>query len=566
MRSCLPPGRGLASRPRVCVNSTPVRLRPCPGGPSSLRGPAARLSIQGTTPAGPAPDARARSDDKAAAVRRKPVAAERGRIVHVSRTAACRRIKVFREVSPLRFGDEQAHSINGRVECFRTRSGSSPGVAVQRIAVDAGRAVEPCRNGGRVVRPARTSRTGVLRKTNRPVSPSMSTHILNRYLRRRTLVNALFDLTLVVLSVLAVVIALGDRPYRVAPLAATHVVLAGRLHARHQHRIGLLPSAARPHLRSVVPACSGRPAARSAAGLGHLQPDPDRHRRARRPQVRGHARRGCGDRQPRLRGAYRRFEQAEAPHPDLRRRARPHGWSAKRCEAPRREPRSSATWPGPNETRDQRRRIEAAACRHVTLVETAQALGVDEIVVALTERRKRQHADARSCSTASCRACGCPTPRPHFEKTLRPDQARLRERRLADLRRRLQPERLPHQRQARLRHRLHAAAARARAAGDAGHRAADRAREPRSGFLPPGARRARRQVRSRCSSSAACAPTPRRTASRAGPRPRTTASPASAASSARFRIDEMPQLLNVLKRRDEPGRPASGAAVLRRAS
>ena len=50
----------------------------------------------------------------------------------------------------------------------------------------------------------------------------MSRRLFDRYLQRRTLVHALFDLSLVVLSVLAVVIALSDKPYRVVPVAATH--------------------------------------------------------------------------------------------------------------------------------------------------------------------------------------------------------------------------------------------------------------------------------------------------------------------------------------------------------
>lgn len=50
----------------------------------------------------------------------------------------------------------------------------------------------------------------------------MSRRLFDRYLQRRTLVHALFDLSLVVLSVLAVVIALSDKPARVVPVAATH--------------------------------------------------------------------------------------------------------------------------------------------------------------------------------------------------------------------------------------------------------------------------------------------------------------------------------------------------------
>ena len=85
----------------------------------------------------------------------------------------------------------------------------------------------------------------------------------------------------------------------------------------------------------------------------------------------------------------------------------------------------------------------------------------------------------------------------------------------------------------------------------AGHaysrRSADRARERRPGHLPAGARRAPRADVLRCSSSAACARTPRRTARRSGRRsndPRVTRSDASCAAA---RIDELPQLINVLR-------------------
>jgi hypothetical protein len=50
----------------------------------------------------------------------------------------------------------------------------------------------------------------------------MLMRMFNRYVRKRTFAHVVFDLSLIVLSLLAVVIALIDKPYRIVPLAATH--------------------------------------------------------------------------------------------------------------------------------------------------------------------------------------------------------------------------------------------------------------------------------------------------------------------------------------------------------
>lgn len=50
----------------------------------------------------------------------------------------------------------------------------------------------------------------------------MLIRVFNRYLGRRTFVQVLFDLSLIILSLLVVVITLIDKPYPVMPVAATH--------------------------------------------------------------------------------------------------------------------------------------------------------------------------------------------------------------------------------------------------------------------------------------------------------------------------------------------------------
>ena len=75
----------------------------------------------------------------------------------------------------------------------------------------------------------------------------------------------------------------------------------------------------------------------------------------------------------------------------------------------------------------------------------------------------------------------------------------------------------------------------------------DQAREPRPRALPAGARRPATARPSTSPSSAACAPTPRKTASRAGPRANDDRVTRVGNVIRRLRIDELPQLFNVLK-------------------
>jgi sugar transferase (PEP-CTERM system associated) len=55
----------------------------------------------------------------------------------------------------------------------------------------------------------------------------MLTQVFNLYFRRRTFVQVLFDLSLIVLGLLVVAVTLVDKPYRIVSLAATHGISLG---------------------------------------------------------------------------------------------------------------------------------------------------------------------------------------------------------------------------------------------------------------------------------------------------------------------------------------------------
>ncbi len=242
----------------------------------------------------------------------------------------------------------------------------------------------------------------------------MSTHFLNRYLQRRTLVNALFDLTLVVLSVLAVVIALGDRPYRVAPMAATHgfslaacmlVINTASGFYRQDHDRTFVQSCLRATVALLL-------AVLLAWGIFSLIPTGTDEREALKFAAmigvaavtvnRGYAAHTGASSKP----THRILIFGAGPT------ARLVG-DALRTAAPRAHIVGYLAGPNETETSVAASKLLPAG---TSLVETAQALGVDEIVVALTERRKGSMPMRAllDCKLSGVRVSDAQT---HFEKS-----------------------------------------------------------------------------------------------------------------------------------------------------
>ena len=242
----------------------------------------------------------------------------------------------------------------------------------------------------------------------------MSMPSVNRYLRRHTFVHALFDLSLVVLSVLAVVVALGDKPYRVAPVAATHgfslaacmlVINTASGFYRQRHDRTLAQSLLRATVAllmalllaygifSLIPTgTGGRDALKFAAMLGVAAVTVNR----------GYAAHAATSNRVKYRilifGAGSTAQLVgEALHSAVP-RAEIVGYFA-----------------GPNESEPS-----VAASKllpdNLSLVETAQSLGVDEIVVALTERRQGSMPMRAllDCKLSGVRVSDAQT---HFEKS-----------------------------------------------------------------------------------------------------------------------------------------------------
>jgi sugar transferase (PEP-CTERM system associated) len=244
----------------------------------------------------------------------------------------------------------------------------------------------------------------------------MSRRLFDRYLQRRTLVHAVFDLSLVVLSVLAVVIALGDQPYRVVPVAATHgfslaacmVVIntaSGFYRQRHDRTFAqsclraavalLLALVLAYGIFSLIPTGTGeREALKFAAMVGVAAVTVNRGYAAHIGASRNARHRiliyGAG---PAARLVGEALDKASP-------RAEIVGYLA-----------------GPNEAESSvtmARLLPANA----SLVETVQVLGVDEIVVALTERRKGSMPMRAllDCKLSGVRISDAQT---HFEKSCR---------------------------------------------------------------------------------------------------------------------------------------------------
>ncbi len=214
----------------------------------------------------------------------------------------------------------------------------------------------------------------------------MPRRLFDRYLQRRTLVHALFDLSLVLLSVLAVVIAFSDKPYRVVPVAATHgfslaacmLVIntaSGFYRQRHDRTFAqscmraavalLLALVMAYGIFSLIPTGTGvRDALKFAAMLGVAAVTVNRGYAAHIGASRNARHRilvfGAG---PAARMLGEALQEA-APRTEI------VGYFA-----------------GPNEAETSISSTKLLPTT-VSLTETVHALGVDEIVVALSERRK----------------------------------------------------------------------------------------------------------------------------------------------------------------------------------
>ena len=241
----------------------------------------------------------------------------------------------------------------------------------------------------------------------------MLTRIFDRYLHRRTFLQVSFDLGLIVLSVMAVVVAL-DKPYRLVPMAATHgfslaacmlVINTASGFYKQQHNRTVGQSCLRATLAllfalplaygifSMLPAgIRGRDALQFAAMLGVAAVTVNRVHAAHVNAASGIRHRilifGAGM-TARLVGDAMR-ESSPGAHIV--------GYLA-----------------GPNEA-DTCVAQASLLPGHLSLLDTATQLGVDEIVVALTERR-RGSMPMRALLDCKLRGIRVSDAQTHFEKS-----------------------------------------------------------------------------------------------------------------------------------------------------
>ena len=243
----------------------------------------------------------------------------------------------------------------------------------------------------------------------------MLRRVFSNYLHRRTLVRVSFDLGLIVLSLMAVVVASVDRPYRIVPLAATHgfslaacmLVIntaSGFYQQQYSRTVGQSCLSATLALLFALPLAygifsliptgvGGRDALKFAAMLGVAAVTINRVYVAH-----GHAR------------------SAKAKHRIL---IFGTGLTARLVGDAMREAAPGAHivgyLAGPNEAEPC---VPAPSLlpSHVSLLDTATQLRVDEIVVALTERR-RGSMPMRALLDCKLRGIRVSDAQTHFEKS-----------------------------------------------------------------------------------------------------------------------------------------------------
>jgi sugar transferase (PEP-CTERM system associated) len=239
--------------------------------------------------------------------------------------------------------------------------------------------------------------------------------IFNHYLHKQTLLQVFFDLGLIVFAVIAVVLSQGESAQTVIPFAASHgLSLAGCMFVinsatgfyQHVHNRSITESCARALLGlmfglplayaifSLLPASANNRDLVTMAAMGAVA------------TVMAHRVYAAHSRtQSRLRTRIMIFGSGQAARTvgSTLRAADPHAQIV-------------GYFAGPNEEQSEVPRTEMIAARG-TLTETARSLGVDEIVVALSERRGgsmplRQLLD---CKLYGIRVVDIAT---YFEKTL----------------------------------------------------------------------------------------------------------------------------------------------------